>query len=79
MNRCVDLCIGFVAGGKDCVRLGDGDGNGRVDLIDARILFNAFGQDAPPGDPTELVDLNRDGRIGFEDIASFVGALNGPS
>ena len=47
------------------LRLGDTDGNNRVDIIDLIIVTTNYGQ-APPQDPR--ADLNGDGRVGVTDL-----------
>ncbi len=47
------------------LRLGDTDGNNRVDIIDLIIVTSNYGQ-APPQDPR--ADLNGDGRVSVTDL-----------
>lgn len=79
-DLCVNLCAPAAATAPvgDCTFRGDTDGDGSVDLRDGRALLNFFGQGAPPGDPAEILDLNRDGRIGSEDVALFALSMTTP-
>jgi hypothetical protein len=79
-DLCVNLCAPAAATAPvgDCTFRGDTDGDGSVDLRDGRALLNFFGQGAPPGGRAEILDLNRNGRIGSEDLALFAQSMTTP-
>lgn len=63
---------------QEVSRPGDTDGDGDVDALDVRLLFECFGSPAPPGTRCDIAEITGDRAVGRNDLAVFVAFMTGP-